>query len=125
VRAHVTRALVLAAAMGAGLTAPAFPHAALVRSTPSARATLSRVPARVELWFNERLEPAYSSLSVQNASGVPVDQRDVLVGPDDRRRLSVGVPALSPGRYVVRYRVLSVDGHVVESTFAFTVKRAA
>ena len=124
-RAHVTRAIVLAAAMGAGLTAPAFPHAALVRSTPSARATLSRVPARVELWFNERLEPAYSSLSVQNASGVPVDQRDVLVGPDDRRRLSVGVPALSPGRYVVRYRVLSVDGHVVESTFAFTVKRAA
>lgn len=124
-RAHVTRALVLAVAMGVGQTAPAFPHAALVRSTPSARATLSRVPARVELWFNERLEPAYSSLSVQNASGVPVDQRDVLVGPDDRRRLSVGVPALSPGRYVVRYRVLSVDGHVVESTFAFTVKRAA
>ena len=124
-RAHVTRALVLALAMGVGLTAPAFPHAALVRSAPSARATLSRVPARVELWFSERLEPAYSSLSVQNASGVPVDQRDVLVGPDDRRRLSVGIPALPPGRYVVRYRVLSVDGHVVESTFAFTVKRAA
>ena len=124
-RARGAAAGLLAAAVGVGLPELAFSHAALVRSTPPARATLNRVPARVELWFNERLEPAYSSLSVQNASGLPVDQRDVIVGPEDRRRLSVGIPTLSPGRYVVRYRVLSVDGHVVESTFAFTVKRTA
>jgi methionine-rich copper-binding protein CopC len=125
VKARGAAAFLIAAAMGVGVPQIALSHAALVRSTPSARATLSRLPARVELWFNERLEPAYSSLSVQNASGLPVDQRDVTVGPEDRRRLSVGIPTLAPGRYVVRYRVLSVDGHVVESTFAFTVKRAA
>jgi methionine-rich copper-binding protein CopC len=28
------------------------------------------------------------------------------------------------GRFTVRFRVLSVDGHVVESSFAFTVKAA-
>jgi hypothetical protein len=32
-----------------------------------------------------------------------------------RRSLSVGIPPLAPGTYTVRYRVLSVDGHVVES----------
>lgn len=122
---RVLLAAACVAALGPWPPAPAWSHAYLVRSTPAARSVVARAPERVQLWFNERLEPAYSSLSVQNASGVPVDQRDVLVGPDDRRRLSVGVPALSPGRYVVRYRVLSVDGHVVESTFAFTVKRAA
>jgi methionine-rich copper-binding protein CopC len=83
------------------------------------------VPERVELWFSERLEAAYSSLAVEDASGARVDRRDVRVGPEDRRRLSVGIPSLGPGRYVVRYRVLSVDGHVVESTFGFTVKRSA
>jgi copper resistance protein C len=29
---------------------------------------------------------------------------------------------LAPGKYSVKFRVLSVDGHVVESTFDFTVK---
>jgi methionine-rich copper-binding protein CopC len=28
---------------------------------------------------------------------------------------------LAPGRYTVRYRVLSVDGHLVEAAFPFTV----
>jgi methionine-rich copper-binding protein CopC len=46
----------------------------------------------------------------------------VTVGPDDPRKLSVTLPALASGRYVVRYRALSVDGHVVESSFVFTVK---
>ena len=44
------------------------------------------------------------------------------VGPDDPRKLSVTLPALGPGQYAVRYRVLSVDGHVVESSFVFSVK---
>jgi methionine-rich copper-binding protein CopC len=36
--------------------------------------------------------------------------------------LSVSLPALSPGTYTVRYRVLSVDGHVVEGEFPFAVR---
>jgi methionine-rich copper-binding protein CopC len=44
------------------------------------------------------------------------------VGPDDLKRLSVGVSPLAPGTYTVRYRVLSVDGHVVESEFSFTIR---
>ncbi len=106
-------ALVLPAGAGA--------HAFLVRSSPSSRAALAHPPARVELWFNEGLEPAYSRVSVATEAGVRVDRGDVSVGPEDPRRLSVSVVALPPGRYTVRYRVLSVDGHLVESGFAFTV----
>jgi methionine-rich copper-binding protein CopC len=36
--------------------------------------------------------------------------------------LSIGVPALPAGVYTVKYRVLSVDGHIVEAEFAFTVR---
>jgi methionine-rich copper-binding protein CopC len=35
------------------------------------------------------------------------------------------LPPISPGTYTVRYRVLSVDGHVVEAAFSFTVKGGA
>jgi methionine-rich copper-binding protein CopC len=99
-----------------------WPHAYLVRSAPAARATVARAPERVQLWFNERLEPAYSRVSVWSGDGTRVDAGDVQVAASEPTRLSVGVPGLPAGRYTVKYRVLSVDGHVVEAEFAFTVR---
>jgi methionine-rich copper-binding protein CopC len=114
----------LAGALGASALSgtAALAHAVLVRSAPPHRAVLGRMPERVQLWFNERLEPAYSTVSVWNEAGAQVDDRDVTVGPDDPRRLSVTVSAREAGLYIVKYRVLSVDGHVVDSRFTFTVK---
>ncbi len=97
-------------------------HALLVKSAPASRALVGYPPERVQLWFNERLEPAFSEMSVWNASGSQMDNRDAAVGSDDAKRLSVTLKPLSAGPYTVRFRVLSVDGHVVESSFLFTVK---
>ncbi len=108
-------ALVLAPAV-------AWPHAYLVKSAPTRRAVLLRAPARVQLWFNERLEPQFSRVSVWDRDGKQVDQGDAMVGPDDPTRLSVGVSSLAPGTYTVKFRVLSVDGHVVEDQFPFTLR---
>ncbi len=105
------------------LPVPADSHAVLVRSIPPARAVLSRPPDRVELWFSERVEPAFTTASVWSASGAQVDRQDVRFGPQDPKRLSLALPALEPGTYTVRFRVLSVDGHVVESSFPFVVER--
>ena len=104
------------------LPTSALTHAVLVKAVPTQRATLAESPPRVELWFNERLEPAYSRASVTDAAGAQVDLRDVVVSREDPKRLSVSLPALGPGRYTVRFRVLSVDGHVVESSLTFTVR---
>jgi copper resistance protein C len=114
----------LAGALVAGAVPGALAHAILVRSVPAHRSVLGRAPERVQLWFNEGLEPAYSSVSVWNEAGAQVDARDVAVGPDDPRRLSVSVTAREAGLYTVKFRVLSVDGHVVDSRFSFTVKAA-
>ena len=100
-----------------------WPHASLLRSTPARRAVLVRAPDRVQLWFNERVEPQFSWMSVWDARGQQVDLGDLRVAADDPRMLSVAVPAsLPPGPYVVKFRVLSVDGHVVEGQFPFTVQ---
>ena len=115
----------LAVALLAGLLGSASraeAHASLVRSVPAHRAVLGQMPERVQLWFNERLEPAYSTVSVWNEAGAQVDALDVTVGPDDPRRLSVTVETRHPGLYTVKYRVLSVDGHIVDNRFTFTVK---
>jgi methionine-rich copper-binding protein CopC len=102
---------------------PADSHAVLVRSVPPARAVLSRPPDRVQLWFSERLEPAFSSASVWSASGAQVDRQDARLDRDNPKRLSLALPSLEPGTYTVRFRVLSVDGHIVEASFPFTVER--
>ena len=113
------------AAAGAFLPAAAPAHSLLVRSEPGRNATLTRAPARVRLWFGERIEPAYAKLSVWSENGTQVDAGDAAVDSNDQALLSVSTPNLGPGRYTARFRVLSVDGHVVESSFAFTVKAAA
>lgn len=104
------------------LPATGLAHAYLVRSSPARRAVLIRPPARVQLWFNERLEPEFSRLSVWTRDGKQVDSGDVQVDPEDPSRLSVGVPPLVPETYTVKFRVLSVDGHTVENQFPFTIR---
>jgi methionine-rich copper-binding protein CopC len=119
----MTRRRLLVLVAGAAVSGPgaARAHAALVRSSPPRRATLAEPPARVELVFSERLEPAYSRLAVEDASGTRVDLGDAGVAHDDQRRLIVSLRPLTAGTYTVRFRVLSIDGHVVESMFPFTV----
>jgi methionine-rich copper-binding protein CopC len=97
-------------------------HAVLVKSSPARRAVLAAPPGRVELTFNERLEPAYSTVSVWAAGDARVDDGKIVIAPDNPRRVSVGLPALKHGHYTVKYRVLSVDGHVVEGTYPFEIR---
>jgi methionine-rich copper-binding protein CopC len=121
------RAILLAAlAATAALSPVAAPaHSQLVRSEPGRNVTVTRPPERVRLWFSERIEPAYATLSVWSEAGKQVDARDAAVDSNDQTLLSVSTPNLGPGRYTARFRVLSVDGHIVESSFAFTVKALA
>ena len=100
----------------------AFAHAVLVKSAPARRAVVHVSPPRVELVFNERLEPAYSTVSVWSAANARMDDGKAIVGPDDSRRLSVALPALEAGAYTIRFRVLSVDGHIVEGAVPFEVR---
>jgi len=97
-------------------------HAYLIKSVPPGRATLFTSPAKIQLWFNERLEPRYSSASVLAPDGKRVDLDNAQVSSDDPKQLAIGVKQLQSGRYTVKFRVLSVDGHVVEQSFPFTVR---
>lgn len=119
---HRLLLVVAAAAVSLWPLAAAWPHAYLIRSVPASRSVVAQAPERVQLWFSERLEPAYSRLSVWSRAGERVDGGDVQVATTEPTRLSVSLPWLAPGGYTVRYRVLSVDGHVVEAEFGFAVR---
>ena len=99
----------------------ALAHAFLERAEPRVGSTVRVPPAEVRLWFTERLEAAFSTVRVLNEAGQPVDTGDGRVDPAVPKGLRVSVPPLPPGTYTVRWRVLSVDTHVTEGTFTFTV----
>ncbi len=101
---------------------PALAHSMLVKAEPPRRAVLAKTPAQVRLWFNEELEGEYASLIVLDAEKHPVTEIKPQLAPNDPKSIVLPLPELTPGKYSVKFRVLSVDGHVVESSFDFTVK---
>jgi methionine-rich copper-binding protein CopC len=103
----------------------AWAHAKLVRSDPLVHTVLRRPPMEVRLWFSLRLESAFSTAELLDHSGKRINEQLARVSPADARLLSFKVPRLPSGEYTVRYRVLSLDGHVVESEFRFAVKTGA
>jgi methionine-rich copper-binding protein CopC len=79
----------------------------------------------VRLWFNEKIEGDYASLVVLDDKKQPITDVKPTLAPDDPKSIILPLPELVPGKYSIKFRVLSVDGHVVESSFDFTVKGEA
>lgn len=99
---------------------PALAHSFLVEATPSSKDHVATTPKTVKLRFGGGVEPKYSKLTIENAEGKVLGEGSIGV-PDKPRELSMEAPELGPGKYVVRYRVLSTDGHIVEGNYEFTV----
>jgi len=109
--------------LGGFLSPPeVFAHAKLIRSRPGPFEVLDSAPADVQLWFNERLEDEFNSIEVLDSTGRHMEKGIAHVNPRDRTNLLVQLGNLSPGSYVVYWRILSLDGHPARGRFIFTVK---
>jgi methionine-rich copper-binding protein CopC len=97
-------------------------HAILVKANPAQDATLTDVPEDVLLIFNDAVGQEFLALAVIDPSGKRVDNHDAKLDFTDHSHLRASVSKLAPGRYTVRYRVLSADGHVVSGKYFFDVK---
>jgi methionine-rich copper-binding protein CopC len=113
----------LAAAAVLPAAPPAFAHAALVKSDPARRATLTKSPKQIRLWFSERLEPAYASVTLRrDGDANDIETAKASVDAGDPKLLVLDLPELAPGDYTVKYRVLSVDGHTVDYGYTFSIR---
>lgn len=107
------------------LPAVALAHAQLVRSEPIAGAVLDSAPDRVRLFFSEPIEPGFSLIQVFGVDGKRFDRNDAHIMADNIAALEATLQPLPPGGYTVSWRVLSIDSHVVNGTFSFSVGAAA
>ena len=103
-------------------TSPVMAHAQLVKAEPARRAALNKAPTQIQLWFNEEIEGAYTTLTVSGSNKKSVTDAKPSVVSDDPKSIILQIPESTSGKYTVKFRVLSVDGHVVDSTYNYTVK---
>lgn len=113
--------LIVTAAAATFFAACAEAHAVLDRASPAAGSVVHVARTQLRLWFSESLEAAFSTVEVVDADGKRVDKDDQRLDPNDSSLLEVSLPALPPGEYRVHWRALSVDTHVTEGHFTFTV----
>lgn len=98
----------------------AFAHAVLVSSTPKIHGTVHGPDIDVDLKFNSRVDGPRSSLSLVLPSGT-VQALPLLkqAAPDE---LSARAQQLAPGKYILRWQALAVDGHITRGEVPFTVE---
>ena len=104
----------------------AWGHAALTKSVPGNREQLTQSPLLIRLQFNEKVEAKFSTVTLEDAQA----RKQALGSPTPTAENAYELQAdvmqpLTAGRYTVRYRVLSQDGHVIERSYSFQIKPAA
>ena len=92
-------------------------HAHLEGSTPAEGSTLNAAPASVELKFSEAVTLTALTIGKPDEKGQSLEPS----GKKPVQKVTAAVPSLSPGKYVINYRAVSDDNHVMSGAVHFTV----
>ena len=98
----------------------ALAHAHLQKAIPADGSMVSKSPANVVLSFSE---PArLTACWIQKGDGPKQKLRSLPTTP--AQQISVPLPQLGPGAYVLSWRVVGADTHIVPGQIRFTVSAA-
>jgi methionine-rich copper-binding protein CopC len=100
------------------VTGEANAHAFLDHAEPRVGNKVATTPREVTLWFTQKLELAFSTITVTNAAGQRVDTGKTRVSGS---QMSVSLRPGGTGTYHVTWHVLSVDTHTTDGSFTFQV----
>jgi copper resistance protein C len=111
----IFRAVPLLLLLAAG---EAYAHAMLDHAEPRVGNKVATAPREVTLWFTQKLEPAFSTITVTDSAGKRVDSGKTRVNGN---QMSISLRPGGSGTYHVVWRVLSVDTHTTDGSFTFQV----
>lgn len=109
------------AAVSLAWAAAAAAHAFPQREQPPVGSVVHNAPDSVRIWFNAKLEPLFSKVTVKDGQGKLVSG-DSHVDPDSLTMIEAPLQALPAGQYHVYWRVVARDGHRTEGDYVFTIK---
>ena len=116
----MTKRALTAMALSLAVTPLVWAHAVLMEATPSANASVPGPDIAVQLRFNSRIDAARSRLSiVPPGRGV----RPLPLAPQaSPETLNSRLTGLASGMYLLRWQVLSADGHITRGEVPFQIK---
>jgi copper transport protein len=115
-RLTLTLAGLFAALVGVG----AWAHTSLLESVPAADARLDVAPETVELTFSEPVRLTVLALRDEGDDETRLTPRE----SGRSATFSAELPELPAGSYVIHWRVVSADTHVVSGEIAFRIAPA-
>lgn len=96
-------------------------HLTLSRSAPAANASVAP-PSEIRLWFSQEPQRNSTRLTLTGPGGAEVELGDVTVDPENNRSFASAVSTpLAPGSYLLAWRTMASDGHVIRGDFRFVV----
>lgn len=114
------RALVITFAILLWSAVLSYGHAILLAATPAANSVVKGPDVIVKLRFNSRIDQRRSRLLLLLPGG---NERALLLAdarsPDS---LTSEIKELPAGSYILRWQVLSIDGHISRGEVAFRVQ---
>jgi methionine-rich copper-binding protein CopC len=116
----VAAIILLVAALMAASPRTALAHAVLLSSTPQKNAAVNGPDITISLKYNSRVDGAHSSLTLLKPDG-SVESVGALTQPLPDTLSATG-HNLAKGAYVLRWQVLSSDGHITRGAVPFQVE---
>jgi methionine-rich copper-binding protein CopC len=114
--------LLVAATPRPALLAVAPPHITLESSFPEDEAAVDGEVTEVRLFFSDAPLMRGASIRIVDSSRKLVRSGPPAADTEDPKQLSVDLPsALPSGKYVVQWRCIADDGHVMRGSFTFDV----
>jgi copper transport protein len=125
--------LVIGVLLGGSIWASsALAHASVSSTSPEAGSTLSESPKEVTITFDQGISVPSGGVRILNERaerlaikkprvGSHASGANTAKGANGTNTVSVGIPALRNGAYVVSWRAISEDGHPIRGAFTFRV----
>lgn len=99
--------------------APLLAHAIVLESTPKVGAALPGPDIAIAIRFNSRIDHGRSVLTLIRPDGR--NEKLAAAASNAPDRIAAEAKGLVPGKYVLRWQVLAVDGHFTRGDIPFRV----
>jgi methionine-rich copper-binding protein CopC len=111
----------LAGAALLAISAVASAHTHLKAAVPAQNSTVNAAPEKITLTFSAPAK--VTAITIQKEGGP--EQKLTPASADAATEITVPAPKLEPGKYVVNWRVMGADNHVMSGKLNFTVAGGA
>jgi copper resistance protein C len=105
---------------GSGL---ASAHAVVIESSPKDKEVLIVAPREAVLLFDAKVVKSLARFSLTTSNGriIPLPGPIKKYNGEAPDRLVIPLPTMGPGEYLLRYKVLSIDGHITIGVLHFSL----